>query len=252
MGLSKTGSKTRFDIQITRKLGDAMSASRSFAKRITYNISRVAAQLTAVLLFRMRCEGRDLIPKEGGILVCSNHQSLLDPVLVGLGCDRRMNYLARDTLFRSPAFGWLIRWYDAIPIQRDGFGIAGIKETLKRLKRGEMVLIFPEGTRTLDGTIAPLKPGFCSLARRGKVSLLPVGLAGAYEVWPRGSKFPRRGTIRLRFGDPITPTEVAAMSDEELIDCLQSRISECFEMSRKSISGGDAAETLTESSTEGK
>jgi len=171
-------------------------------------------------------------------------------MLVGLGCDRRLNYLARDTLFRSPAFGWLIRWYDAIPIQRDGFGIAGIKETLRRLKRGEMVLIFPEGTRTLDGKIAPLKPGFCSLARRGKVALLPVALAGAYEAWPRGNKFPRCGKIRLRFGPPITPTEVAAMSDEELIDCLQSRISECFELSRKAISGSGSAVTPQGSPTE--
>lgn len=198
-----------------------MPESRSFPQRLTYDLSRIAARLTGVVWFRIRCDGREHIPATGGALVCSNHQSYLDPVLIGLACDRRLNYLARDTLFRSKAFGWLIRWYDAIPIQRDGFGLSGIKETLKRLKRGEMVLIFPEGTRTRSGQIGPLKPGFCSLARRGKVSLLPVSIVGAFEAWPRGRKLPGRSRIQIQFGAAITPDEIAEMTDDELIECVR-------------------------------
>ena len=92
----------------------------------------------------------------------SNHQSHLDPVLVGLASDQRLNYLARDTLFGFAPFRWLINSLDAIPIDREGLGLGGLKETLKRLKRGESVLMFPEGTRTRDGEVGRLRPGFCA------------------------------------------------------------------------------------------
>src|SRR6185369_4246968 len=94
---------------------------------------------------------------------------------------------------------------DAIPIDRDGLGLAGLKETLKRLKRGEMVLIFPEGTRTPDGQVAPLKPGFCAIARRANVPLVPVAIDGAFDAWPRFSPVPRPATIHVEFGPPIEP-----------------------------------------------
>src|SRR5690606_31019997 len=107
-------------------------------------------------------------------------------------CSRRLNYLARQTLFDHKFFSKLINSLDAIPIDRDGFGIAGLKETMRRLKREEMVLIFPEGTRTRDGEIAPLRPGFYTLAKRCPVALLPVAVDGAFQSWPRGQKLPRR------------------------------------------------------------
>ena len=119
--------------------------------------------LTGILAYGVRYSGRANIPKTGAVLVVSNHQSHLDPTLVGAGCDRRMNYLARETLFHFAPLRWLIRSLDAIPIDRDGLGLNGIKESLRRLKRGEMVLIFPEGTRTRDGDVAPFRPGLpCS------------------------------------------------------------------------------------------
>ena len=97
--------------------------------------------------------GRETLPEEGALLVCCNHQSHFDPVVVGLARDRRLNFLARDKLFALAPFRWLIQSLDAIPIDREGVGLAGIKETLKRLKRGEMVVVFPEGTRTDDGSV---------------------------------------------------------------------------------------------------
>ncbi|MDG2381025.1 MAG: lysophospholipid acyltransferase family protein [Pirellulaceae bacterium] len=214
-----------------------MAQSKSFLQRITYKLTQLSARLAGVIWFQLRCEGRDQIPMSGGVLVCSNHQSYLDPVLIGLACDRRLNYLARDTLFDSKMLGWLIRWYDAIPIQRDGFGLSGIKETLKRLKREEMVLIFPEGTRTLSGQIGPLKPGFCSLARRGTVALLPVAIAGAFEAWPRGQRLPGRSQIHIQFGSPISPEEIAKLSDDQLVKCLQTRISNCFQQAQNRQTG---------------
>src|SRR5580704_9941388 len=134
------------------------SPSRSLAKRFWYRFLQFVCRLLATLLFQIRISGRDFVPREGGVMVLSNHQSHLDPVLVGLACDRRLNYLARETMFGFAPFRWLIQSLDAIAIDREGSGLAGLKETLRRLKRGEMVLIFPEGTRTSDGEVAALKP----------------------------------------------------------------------------------------------
>ena len=148
-------------------------------------------RLAAVAVFKIRCFGRELVPQSGGGLVLSNHQSNLDPVLIGLACERRLNYVARTTLFRSAAFRWMVAALDAIPIDREGGGLGGLKETLKRLKRGEMVLLFPEGTRTPDGEVHAIKPGFCAIARRAAVPLVPVALDGAFDAWPRQRRFPR-------------------------------------------------------------
>jgi len=177
--------------------------------------------------------GREHWPAKGGGLVCANHQSMFDPPLVGLTCPRRMNYLARDTLFRIPLLAPLIKFLDAIPIDREGVGLSGLKETLRRLKAGELVLIFPEGTRTRDGEVAPLKPGFISVARRSRVPLVPVGLDGAYQAWPRTSPFPRGGRIAIVVGESISAQRVAELSDDELLAELDQRILNCHAAARE-------------------
>lgn len=205
----------------------ATEGSRSWAKRISYDLSRVAARLLAVLVCWIRCEGRSHVPAEGGALLCANHQSYLDPILLGLACDRRLNYLARQSLFRFPVLRSLIEWFDAIPIEREGLGLAGLKETLRRLRRGEMVLVFPEGTRTHDGSIGPLKPGITALARRGRVPLVPVAIAGAFEAWPRTRRCPLPRPIWIQFGPPIPPAEVARLTDEQLLERLRDALLAC-------------------------
>jgi 1-acyl-sn-glycerol-3-phosphate acyltransferase len=143
-----------------------------------------------------------------------------------------MNYIARDTLFRIPLLAPLIRFLDAIPIDREGTGLAGLKETLRRLKRGELVLIFPEGTRTRDGEVAALKPGFISVARRSGVPLIPVGLDGAYQAWPRSAWYPRPGRIAVSVGQPISAEDVGRLSDEDLLVLLEQRLRACHAEAR--------------------
>jgi 1-acyl-sn-glycerol-3-phosphate acyltransferase len=150
-------------------------------------------------------------------------------VLIGLACNRRLNYLARQTLFRFSPFRWLINSLDAIPIDREGSGLAGLKETLRRLKRQEIVLIFPEGTRTRDGKVAPLKPGFCSLAKRAGVPLIPAAIDGAYDAWPRGRPYPALSVIHVRFGEPLPPDEVAKLTDDQLLAEVERRIRACHD-----------------------
>lgn len=180
----------------------------------------------------MRVEGRHWVPSSGPVLVCSNHQSYFDPILIGLSCRRRMNYLARKTLFRHPIFRHLIRYFDAIPIDRDGLGIQGIKETIRRLRLEEMVLVFPEGTRTHDGELQPLKPGFCSLARRGETTLQPVAIDGAYHCWPRQTRFPRLDRLAIVYGPPIGPDAIKDMTNGQLIEELHQRMLECHSRAR--------------------
>jgi 1-acyl-sn-glycerol-3-phosphate acyltransferase len=185
------------------------------------------------VVFSIRVRGRELVPPEGGALVMSNHQSHLDPVLVGLAADRRLNYLARQTLFGFAPFRWLISSLDAIPLDREGLGLGGLKETLKRLKRGEMVLIFPEGTRTRDGEVGVFKPGFCALARRANVPLLPVGIDGAFDSWPRRNLVPMPATIHIQFGPPLNPREIEKFDDEQLVAEMRRRISDCHAEARR-------------------
>jgi len=205
----------------------------SRVQRCGYAVARALCRLVGVTMFQVRCLGHQHVPSEGGVLICSNHQSYLDPILVGLGFSRHCSYLARDTLFRFGPFGWLIGFVNAIPIDRDGGGIRGLKETLKRLKHEEMVLIFPEGTRSPDGNISPLKPGFLVLARRGRVPLLPVAVDGTFDAWPRKALLPRPSVVRVCIGEPISTELAATMNDEQLLAEVENRIRACHAEARR-------------------
>jgi 1-acyl-sn-glycerol-3-phosphate acyltransferase len=200
---------------------------RPLLSRLWYESLRLVVFWIALLAFGVRHWGQKNIPGTGGVLVVANHQSNLDPPLVGMACRRRMNYLARDTLFSFAPFGWLIKSLDAIPIDREGFGLAGIKEALRRLKRGEMVLVFPEGTRTPDGQMKAFRPGFTSLAVRSGAAILPVAIEGAFRCWPRSKVLPRPGKIHVQYGRPILPKEYAGMDEQELLSLVEQRVTQC-------------------------
>ena len=202
-------------------------AHRSLTKRLWYRFLQSVLQLVGVVGFRVRYTGIRNIPPVGGVLVVSNHQSTLDPPLIGMGSPRRMNYLARETLFEVAPFRWLIRSLDAIPVDREGLGLAGLKESLRRLRRGEMVLIFPEGTRTEDGEIAAFLPGFTALAARSGAAILPVAIEGAFAAWPRGKWLPRLARVHIYYGRPIPPSEVADCSQRELVAEVERRVRQC-------------------------
>ena len=172
--------------------------------------------------------GQTNIPKQGGVLIIANHQSHYDPPLIGGGSSRRINYLARKTLFKFKPFAWLIDSLDAIPLDNQGIGFEGIKETIRRLKNGEMVLMFPEGTRTWDGKIAPLKDGFLTLAIRGKAAILPTAVSGAYETWPRFLRFPGPGRLKVVYGELISYETAKEIPPDELHKLVEEKLHELF------------------------
>lgn len=153
--------------------------------------------------FRWRRLGLENMPMEGPALLCSNHQSFIDPPLVGCGLPREIHYLARRTLFRNPVFAAYIRALNAHPVDRDGGGPQGLKAVLDILDQGHPVLVFPEGTRTRDGKIGEAKPGIGLAILKSSAPVLPLRISGAYECYGRHLKFPRPGQVTLSVGKPV-------------------------------------------------
>jgi 1-acyl-sn-glycerol-3-phosphate acyltransferase len=205
----------------------------SWQKRFFYAFVRIPINLFFMIFYGVRFYGRENMPCEGGVVVISNHQSHFDPPLIAAGLRRRLNFLARKSLFKFKPFGKLIDLLDAIPLEIEGIGFEGIKESLKRLRYGEMVLVFPEGARTWDGKIAPFLHGSLVLAQRSKATILPMAVSGCYEAWPRTKKFPWLwGKIRVIYGKPIPYNEFKDLNEEELRTLLEKQIAELFQIAK--------------------
>jgi 1-acyl-sn-glycerol-3-phosphate acyltransferase len=209
-------------------------------RRLFYRWLRLTSRIIATVFFGFRTEGRHHLDFDGGAMLLSTHQSVMDPVLIGLIANRRLNYLARKTLFKNAAFAFLIRVLDAIEIDRDRGGLSGLKEMLKRLKREEAVLMFPEGTRTIDGEVGALKPGFIPIARRSEVPLVPIAIVGAYDCLPRGSRLPTCRPISVVVGEPLKKELYESMSDGQLLAAMQERLAVLHTRGLELLKGNDA------------
>jgi len=205
----------------------------SWVNRIWYQFIQRMVQVSGVGYFGLRSRGQERVPLTGPLIVVANHQSNWDPPLIGCIPERRFAYLAKKTLFHYAPMRWFISSLHAIPINRDGMGIGGFKETLKRLKHDDAVLIFPEGQRCMKGEMEPLMPGFLGLVRRSKAVLQPVGIAGMFESWPRGTALPKPGRVFIEFGEVIPREEIERLSDEELISLVDRKIRECFAVAKR-------------------
>lgn len=216
--------------------GDAGQAvrDRSFASLAWYRSVRFLAGTLATVLLGWRATGLHHIPESGGVLLVSNHLSYLDVFFLGIPLRRPLNYVARSTLF-VPALGAFIRSVGGFPIQREGMGASGMKETLRRLRAGGIVTLFPEGTRSKDGEIGPLKPGIAVLVMRAGVPVVPAGLAGTFEIWPRSRPIPVPHPIRVHFGRPILPEELGGMETEAITTLIRDRLRECRHEARRGL-----------------
>jgi 1-acyl-sn-glycerol-3-phosphate acyltransferase len=161
----------------------------------------------------LRVEGWQHIPPTGPVLIIANHQSFWDPLLIGVTSRRHLSFLARKTLFRNPAFAWVIRRLSGVPIDQEGVGKEGIKTILKQLEQGRAVVVFPEGERTPDGKLHPLQPGIVLLIKRVQAPIVPVGIAGAYQAWPRTQRLPRPAPLFLPATDATMAVTVGKALD---------------------------------------
>lgn len=171
----------------------------------TYWLGKNLFNAVARGLFDFRIIGQDKMNFPGAALVACNHVSFLDPPFVGQAFDEPIHYFARKTLFDHPIAGWILREWQSIPIDRDKPDASSLKGTIRFLRAGEKVLIFPEGTRSPDGTLQPAEAGVGLFIAKSKAPVLPVRVFGTYEAYPKGAKTFRPARITLVIGDPWYP-----------------------------------------------
>jgi 1-acyl-sn-glycerol-3-phosphate acyltransferase len=163
--------------------------------------------------------GMENTPDEGPLIVATSHSSYWDPMIMGAAFDRPLHFMARRSLFETPIFGWLIKQTLAFPLNREGDSREAIRAFGALLEQNEAVLIFPEGTRSSDGRLGPMKPGVGMIAVRYQAPVLPVYIWGSYQSWPRTRKFPRCHRLKVLVGPIIEPTGKAAdrRSDQQRV-----------------------------------
>jgi 1-acyl-sn-glycerol-3-phosphate acyltransferase len=151
----------------------------------------------------------------GGCLIVSNHVSYMDPTTVGWAVAREIYYLGRKSLFKPPFWNWFLPICNVLPIDRDGHDIAGLRRIIRMLKDGHAVLLFPEGTRSPDGTLQPAEPGAGMIALKAGVPILPVRVFGTYESLSRHTRRLRFHPIRVVIGRPYLPTIPEGKKEKE-------------------------------------
>ena len=190
----------------------ARNPNSSVVKSLICSVCRVIARLTLKALFGARSLHAERVPSEGAVLIVANHQSFLDPPMIGAFVpQRQIVYIARLGLFKSKFFGWFIGALNAIPIREDGQSdTPAMRAALSALSRGNALAIFPEGRRTPDGALQPFKRGTALLFKRAKCPVQPVAVEGNFDAWPIGVPKPRPFTspTMIMFGEPIPYDEL--------------------------------------------
>lgn len=194
--------------------------------RLCYWIGYAISRAVLSALYRTAYRGRNNLPRDGGVLLVSNHQSHLDPPIVGTAVSGRIvHFIARVGLYNNALFGWMITRFHTIPIREDTGDMAAIKEALKRLEAGHVVCIFAEGTRSPDGTLQPFKRGVALLLKRSRCPVIPVAIEGAYDVMPRGRSLPKLGgRLAVKIGEPIPHDELLAGGADGALDALSRTV----------------------------
>jgi 1-acyl-sn-glycerol-3-phosphate acyltransferase len=177
----------------------------SIFEKIFYDVIRMFFFIFFSLYNRVSVRWTEPLPRGGNVIVASNHCSNLDPVLVGSMFPRRLRYFAKEELFRPFLFGRIIRLLGAVPVSRsDSASAAGaLKGFLRLLEAGNDVLIFPEGSRSPDGTLQPLEGGVGLISVHSKTDILPVFVRGSYEAMPPGAAVVKPRKITVTFGRRI-------------------------------------------------
>lgn len=168
-----------------------------------YGLFRSLAWLLMRLGTRTRVRGVEHIPREGPFILVANHQSLLDPILVQVACPRPVHTLTKSTQFSSGFFRWLLPRVNAIPTRRYCIEPQAVRVMIRRLAEGRGVGIYPEGERSWDGVLQPFRRGTLRFLLRAGVPIVPCGVSGTYDAWPRWSRKVRRKTAHVTFGEPL-------------------------------------------------
>jgi 1-acyl-sn-glycerol-3-phosphate acyltransferase len=176
-------------------------------------------------MFDLKVYGAHRVPAEGGVLIISNHQSYLDPVLLGVRLQRPLSYLAKSELFGNWAFAWLIRSLGAFPVKQGAGDVGAMKETIARLQEGRALNIFPEGSRTETGELLPIEKGVGLVIRKARVPVVPAVIDGSFSAWPKGHKLFRPFPIRILYGYPL---DLSSMDRDQMIETIRRTFETMF------------------------
>ncbi len=192
--------------------------------KVFYEFLRVVFTFILTVFFRWKVTGLDNIPKQGGVLICSNHISNLDPPVLATAVPRAVHYMAKEELFRIWGFGHIIRNLNAFPVRRGSADRTAIRTALGLLIAGEIVGIFPEGTRSKTGILGNPEPGVSLIAARAGVPIVPTAITGTNRIFSGGTILPQ---ITIRFGKPIFVEQgkIDKESLEQLSQTIMNEIS---------------------------
>lgn len=172
--------------------------------RTTWRLVRMLVPLFGGVTVR----GAENIPEEGPVILASNHAGYMDPPYLSQIMDRQLHMMAKEELFKVPVLGRYIRALAAFPVKRGTADRAALREAAARLKQGHVLGIFPEGTRSPDGTLGQAEKGFALLARQTGAPIVPVAIEGTNAILPKGVKWPRRHHVQITIGPPFTAQAV--------------------------------------------
>jgi 1-acyl-sn-glycerol-3-phosphate acyltransferase len=167
-----------------------------------YWVCYTLSGLIARTAFRYRAYGRENIIEEGPAIMAANHQSYLDPPLVGITCKNELYFLARKTLFEKKLLGSLISRVNALPVDLSRGDLTAFRAVMNLLKEGHRTVIFPEGTRTLTGQIQQARAGIGMIIAKTLAPVVPIRIFGSFEAWPKGGKI-KPHPITVVVGKPI-------------------------------------------------
>ncbi|MEQ1862415.1 MAG: lysophospholipid acyltransferase family protein [Chthoniobacteraceae bacterium] len=192
---------------------------------LTYTVCSAISVVVLKTLFRFRAYGSDNIPREGGCILAMNHESYLDPPLAGIAAPREIFYLARKTLLDWPIIGPLLPRLNVIPVDQDRADMSALKTVIKRVRAGECTVIFPEGSRTLDGDFLPALPGLGLVMAKTRCTVVPARVFGARAAFPRGGRPHLFRRITLAIEAPMQFTDADYEGEgRELYQRLSERV----------------------------
>jgi 1-acyl-sn-glycerol-3-phosphate acyltransferase len=185
----------------------------------------MAFRMIFATCFRWRVFNAGRVPARGPVILASNHASYLDPPLVGSPLPRDVNYLARESLFRFPGVGRLLRSWNSVPVDRDGGGAAGLKAIMGRLREGGAIVLFPEGTRSRDGSLQRARSGIGLTVIKSAAPVIPVRVFGTFAALGRDMRFPRPRRVMVKYGRPM---DFRSLREEAGV-CDRARLREIYQ-----------------------
>jgi 1-acyl-sn-glycerol-3-phosphate acyltransferase len=193
---------------------------RHGSARVAYWILKAVLTPLLRLLYRVRVEGKENVPRQGPLILAANHRSFMDSLFLPLVIPRRVTFVAKAEYFDSKKTAWFFRAVGQIPIRREGGSASegALAAATGVLQDGQVFGIYPEGTRTRDGYLHRGHTGVARLALRTGAPVVPVGMIGTDEIQATDSKMPRLfRTVTIRFGEPIRPEHYRGREDDSLV-----------------------------------